>query len=321
MDQASSLGSRIRGSASALMTDCLSKVSPLAATSTLASATGTDGKLHSASTIGDISSSVSSSRIYSPRGLEDTNVGGRSGEQGFRTRSSRLGCDTWDEEWAFEMFPLERRMSYPDHASDSSRLLEESSLSAQGDSQDLDSNRAYQSSRFIDGGINSPHEQSDGAAVVALLSSPNFAIQSLEDGELDSELENDQNRNKTTQLKPELDTELRNLASVNPLYLLPKFSREASDVPERHTGYLFTANISSTRTFSDPPSTSDIMQPWIRMNNNYLVDVWDVLGLAEEKVYSEAVVPQDDAEVFGRECSATSRLAMIKKHIHYLDQW
>lgn len=312
------------------MADCFSRLSPSAATSALASATEYDGKIHSASTFSDSSISESSSRTYSPCALKDTNGVDLPREQGFRTRSSQSGLYGWGEKWAFEIFTSERGTGYPDHASDSRRLLEESmnklnpeghSWSAQGDSQDLGSNWTYISSMFLDGGTGSLHGPSDGAAVVALLSSPNFAIQSLEDEELDDATEHDQNRYKTPQVEPETDTELRKLATVNPLNLLPKFNREASDVPEKDTYYSFTANNSATRTPKNPQSASEIVQPWIGMYNSYLVDVWDVLGFAKTVDYSETVIPCDNAQVLGQECSATSRLAMIRKHIDYLEKW
>lgn len=310
------------------MMDCFTKVSPSAATSALASASGSDGKLPFPSTISGTSTSVSSS-IHLPRGCEHINGVHRLGEQGFRTPSSQSGRFSWGEQWAFEMFTSERGTSYSDYASGSGRLLEEStdrlnpglSRSAQGKSQDLRSIWAYNSSRSVDEGTSSPLDRSDGAAVVALLSSSNFATQSLQDGELDDETERDQNESKTPQFKPEANAELRILATVNPLYLLPEFDREASDVPERGPRDPFTSDTFSTRTPTSPPSASDLWQPWIRMNDSYLVDVWDVLGLAKEHVYSEAVIPHDDAEVLGQEYSATSRLAMIRKHIDYLDKW
>lgn len=308
------------------MTDCFSKVSPSAATSTLALATEYDGKPHSASSFNDSSTSASSSRVYPSRGHEDPNGVDHSGEQGFRTQSSDIGYYSWGEQWAFGMFSSERT-SYPGHASDSRRLLEESvdqlnregpSWSAQGGRQNLGTNQAYMSSMSIDAATTSPPESSDGAAVVALLSSPNFTIQSLEDGELDEEPELERNRCKMPQVKPGTDRELSHPATVNPLW---KFNREASVVPERGTCDPVTAKSSSARTPSNPPSASEVVQPWIGMYNSYLVDVWDVLGLAKEYVYSETVIPHGDAEVLDRECSATSRLTMIRKHINYLDKW
>ena len=197
----------------------------------------------------------------------------------------------------------------------------EGSASAQRDSQDLGSNRAYKSSRCFDRGSTSPYERSDGAAVVALLSSPNFAVQSLEDGELNDETDHDQNRCTTRQFKPETNAELGNLAILHPLYLLPNFNREVSDLPEKGISRSVPADVPYNRTLSNPLSVSDVVQPWIRMNDSYLVDVWDVLGLAKHNVYSKAVIPPDDAEVLSQECSATSRLAMIRKHIDYLDKW
>lgn len=330
MDQAGSIGSRIKGSASALMTDCFSKISPSAATSILASASRSDGKLHSLPAISDSSTLDASSKIYSPRDLDDGNGVHLSGEQGFRTRPSQSGCYNWGQQWAFEMFTSGRGTSYPEYALGSRRLLEHSvdqlkperpSWSTQGDSQKLGSNRAWESSRSIDGVSESPYELSDGAAVVALLSSPNFAVQSLKDGELNDETDHDQNRYQTPQFKLETNAELGNLAAVHPLYLLPKLNQDESDISERDISCSVTADTFCARTSSNPPSASDVMQPWICLNNTYLVDVWDVLGLAERKVYPNAVILHDDVEVLGQECSAMSRLAMIRKHIDYLDRW
>lgn len=332
MDQANSIGSRIRGSASALMADCFSKVSPSAATSALASATGYDGKIHSPSTYSESSTSTSSSRMHSLRGLEDTKAVVRSGEQGFRTRPSQSGCVSWGEKWAFEIFTADLGLgsSYPDHASDSRQLPEESmnqsipegSLwSAQGNSRDSSSYGAYELSRSIDGSLYGPHELSDGAAVVALLSSPNFAMQNLEYGELDDETEHEQNRYKTPQFPPETDAGLGNPVTENPLHPLTKVNREASDVLGRGTCYPLTANISSNRTPSNPTSAPDIEQPWIGINNSYLFDVWDVFGFRLDNVYAEARVPHEDAGIPGQGCPATNRLTMIRKHIDYLDKW
>lgn len=330
MDKGSSIGSRIRGTASALMTDCFSQVSPTAAMSALASASRSDGKLHSLSTISDSSTLESSSQVYSPRCLDDQNGVHGSAEQGFRTRSSESSCYSWGQQWAFEMFTSEPGARYLSHPLNSTRLLEESmnqvnpegcAWSAQRASQGLGLNWAHKSSRCFDRGSNSPYERSDGAAVVALLSSPNFAIQTLEDAELNDETDHDQNKCTTPQLKPETNAELGNLASLHPLYLLPSFNREVSDLPERGTSRSVPANVPCNRTPSNPLSASDVVQPWICMNDSYLIDVWDVLGLAKQTVYLKIVIPPNNVEVLGKECSATSRLAMIRKHIDYLDKW
>lgn len=321
---------RIRGSASALMTDCFVKTSSSAATSVLASASRSDGKLRCLPAISDNLTRESSYEVYPPCDLNDDNSLHRSLEQGFRTQPSRPGCYNWSQQWDFEMFMSEQGTGYPDHALGSRRLLEDSvdqlnpggaSWSAQGDSQGLNSNWAWKSSRPIDEDSDSPYELSDGAAVVALLSSPNFATRCLEDGELNDEIDHDHNRHETPQFKPETNAELGNLATVHPLCLLPKFNREESDISERGISCSVSANTVCARKPSDPPSASDFVQTWIRLNNTYLGDVWDALNLSKEEVHPKALIPHDDVEILGQECSATSRLAMIRKHIDYLDIW
>ena len=81
------------------------------------------------------------------------------------------------------------------------------------------------------------------------------------------------------------------------------------------------ANTFSAGKPSNPPSASGFVQPWIRLKNTYLRDVWGVLNLAKKEAYPKAVIPYDNVEILGQECSATSRLAMIRKHIDYLDNW
>ena len=312
------------------MMDGFSRISPSAATSVLASASTSDGKLHSLPAISDNLTRESSIELYSSCNLDDENGVHRSTEQGFRTQPSQSGCYSWLQQWEFEMFLSERGTGYPDHALGSRRLLEDSVNQlnpggpfwfARGDIQGVNSIRAWKPSRSIDGVSDNPYELSDGAAVVALLSSPNFATQCLEDGELNDETDHDYNRYETPQLKPETNVELENLATVHPLYLLPVFKRQESDNSERPISCSVLANTFCAGKPSNPPSASGFVQPWIRLKNTYLRDVWGVLNLAKKEAYPKAVIPYDNVEILGQECSATSRLAMIRKHIDYLDNW
>lgn len=349
MDQPSSIGSRIRASASALLTDFSTNVSPSSVTLALASALGNDGKSLSMSTFGDYSTLASSSRIDSspfihsyekiPGGVD------LSGEQGFRTRPVDINDYEGAEQRDVELMLSNQDGTWPSHSKWSTKeskdeidqlYREGPSWYSKGGRQAVNSKEAYDQSfkSIYKAGI-WPDEDFDGAAVISLLSSPNFTTtQTLEDGDSDEAPDHGGNSNyKHSHIKPPNNIDPSQTAILNRLHLLPdpNLIKDLGTINGVNYSLVYDPEPSSTEVSSDPPSALAAMQqPWIDILHSYQDEVWDPspLVLPREEVYSDTMIPQGatttpaDLQMYARgKCPASSRLAMIRRHIDFSAIW
>ena len=311
MDHASSVGSRIVASASALTKDFFSVASASDASTALRMES--DGKSLTASTSGHNWSSASSSRIHpacSSSGHEDPNDRDSSREKSFRNRSSD---PTSHGQRAFDSFMADQGVTSPDCIN-----WEEPSWCA-GVTQTPSAKQAHEPSGFASANANRSHEIFDGAAVVSLLSSPDFTVQSLQDDELDEELELEGERYETSYKKRAVDKDLSHLFIPHPRHLLPNFSQESLAHPRSVSDdSMLDSTDSSTRICSHPPSAPAFMRPWIDMLSSYHEEVWGDRIFMENKVHPETPAIDNAARGHRRQSSATSRLEMIRGHLEFL---
>jgi hypothetical protein len=327
--QPSSIGSRIRASASMLMTDVVSNVSPGAATSALASMIGTESKPLSAPTIRDTSTSASSSGIYAPifpLGHEMVNGVGCSGKENFRTRSSDSNDQGSQDRGGFEAFVLNQDRTWA-HPWDDGWLMkgpidqinqEVPSRAPKEGRPTVKSVQAHGSSWCMNAAPPNSHEYSDGADVVSLLINPDFTPQTFEYIERDEEPKYEGQRRKNSQAESATSIDLSHTATLNHLQLLPSSDRKELATPQRVTHDPANARVYSTQLSSKPPSTYAVLQPWIEIFSSYQDEVWGGPFLWRKEVGAKSLVTRGAAEELDRGGPARSRLAMIRRHLDYL---
>lgn len=353
MKQPSSISSRIRASASALLTDFSTNVSPSSATSALASALGNDGKPLSTSTFGDYSTSASSSRIYSSPCIH--NNGKKSdgvdkfGEEGFRTRPIDTGLEQRDverilsnQDWTWSPHSKWLKKGNKDHIDQIDQIdqtLQESpSWYPIGGRSAVDSKEAYCQSREYNFAAGTwPDKDFDGGAVLSLLSSPNFTTtQTFEDGGSDWAPDHEgKSDHKRSHIKPPNNIDISQTATLNPLHLLPDYNLKEELGTINGVSYSLVSDPenSSTGVPNDSSSALAAMKkPWIDILNSYQDEVWDpstpsLPFLPGEEVYSKTTIPQGSTTTAGvklsdqGKCPARRRLAMINRHIDFLGIW
>lgn len=169
-------------------------------------------------------------------------------------------------------------------------------------------------------------EEEDGAAVVKLLSDPNFSIDELADvssgpepvEELTNFLKIDE---RTRQILARLKADLPP-ASVhqipspnNPLNLLPNFNNHSRVSRKEETVSPGTAQISGSYLHCTPPVTQTHVEPWLGVLTNYQDEVWgDLLPLVHE-AREEVRNAMKEGNTALKDCPAVTRLGMILGHI------
>lgn len=165
-----------------------------------------------------------------------------------------------------------------------------------------------------------PDRDIDGAAVVMLLSSPDFFLQQEPDVDMfaeTTELDRVYDKPKRTDFWAEARPPL--VTHSNPLNLLPDFqnAREpAAPYPTRPDQSW--ENSESTNPSVNAASEYGKLHAWIEILDSYQDQVWgDLLPLVQE-ARSEIRVNKEVPTEARRDTPATRRLAMILKHIDHL---
>lgn len=331
--QSSSIGSRIEASAAMLMTDLVSNVSPGAATSTLSSIIETEGKPFPAPTFRDTSTSASSSGIHPPTFSLDhaiINGVGRSGKESFRTQPSDSNEQRWPDQSSFEAFLSIQDMTWLAHPLDDSWLMkgpidqinqEVPPWAVKEHVPTVKSVQAHGVSWPMNAASPHSHECSDGAAVVSLLTNPDFTLQAFEYIEQDEDPKYEGKRREIAQAEPATSLDLSDTATLNPLHLLPNYDRKGLATPQRVTNDPANARVCSTQKSTKPPSAYAVLRPWIDIFGSYQDEVWGAQFLLEEAVGRKSLVTRDAAKELDRGCPAKRRLAMIRRHLDYLAKW
>lgn len=157
----------------------------------------------------------------------------------------------------------------------------------------------------------------DGAAVVALLSDPNFC---MDEDPIGSSIFGMENNFDVQPKIPEVDgqaaTPCNQVSAINPLDLLPDFKGSQNSFSTTQPTKLSAATSSLSESYIYDKSQLRLhhgdLQPWLDMLNKYQDEVWgDMLFLVqearEEAKAATEYIPEDQP--------ATRRLRMLLKHL------
>ena len=166
----------------------------------------------------------------------------------------------------------------------------------------------------------------DGAAVVKLLSNPDFATDELPDplyepgpSEEHTTLweANEHTQEILTSLKADLPpVPVHRIPSPdNPLNLLPNFNNQTRVFGKEYTEASSKSQSSGLYVIATPPGAQLDLEPWLGVLTNYQDDVWgDLLPLVKE-ARQEVRNAMEGSKVTLKDCPAVRRLGMILGHI------
>ena len=160
------------------------------------------------------------------------------------------------------------------------------------------------------------NDDTDGSAVVALLSDPEFSVDEDPSESLGFTPEHDSNfRTKNSQDGTRTALSLNQVSTINPLDLLPDFRSPPVDGSTTRSKKLpATMSNSPEGHMYDETQLQmhgDCLQPWLNMLNRYRDEVWgDMLPLVQEALQEAKTVKERIPE----DQPATRRLRMLLKH-------
>ncbi len=162
-----------------------------------------------------------------------------------------------------------------------------------------------------------PVDNTDGAAVVALLSDPDLFIDEDPINSSTFETENFANvHTKNQKVDARAATPLNQVSAINPLDLLPDFRRPRRGFNTTRSANLSAATANLPEGYMYDKSQLQLhdgdLQPWLDLLNRYQDEVWgDILPLVqearEEAKAAKEQIPEDQP--------ATRRLRMLLKHL------
>ena len=330
-ESSGSIATRVQDSASGLVHQTILNPSAGFVTGVLASSAADAGKGGSGSssagpsqfTVSSLSPNVHASSVYSPADSRN----GTTEWESFRLHPRYRKNGGYFDHYDFGDFmsrssapSLAEPSNWPDIGEDSAAANERFVLQSRPSKANIQVSSARQCNNHghpvkkISGLTNN---SDDGAAVVALLSDPDFLIDEDPADFWGIETENlatcpDENLEMHAQAAAPLDQ----VSAINPLDLLPDFRRPQG-------GANMTRSARRSATISDPPEGyiynknllqrhDGDLQPWLDMLNKYQDEVWgDILRLVheahEEAKASKERIPEDQP--------ATRRLRMLLKHL------
>ncbi len=157
----------------------------------------------------------------------------------------------------------------------------------------------------------------DGAAVVALLSDPNLC---KDEDPIDSsifEMENNSNvQPKILEVDAQAATPFNQVSAINPLDLLPDFKGPQNDFSTTRPANLSAATSNLSEGYMYDKSQLQLhhgdLQPWLDMLNKYQDEVWGDMLLLVQEAREEAKAAK---EYIPEDQPATRRLRMLLKHL------
>lgn len=309
MHRTASLPGTIRASTSGLLQSSFRRPSPGSVTNSLASLNADACKVASASSSanpGEASSSSQASTVCGDDAILERSLAGES----FR---SERAISTQEGQVEFDEFMARSQGLEPDSESMGYDLPAMRELAARSLKDDeYDNPFPFQVEANSQSVINPEDEtliqNSDGAAVVALLSKPDFTIETEADDSDDLlALEYGSGRNEELLGNQRQDKSTDPLAPMNPLDLMPDFGTSWEPV---HPSNYFHGDSFSDAKFDD-------IQPWANILNRYHDEVWgDMLPLVKE-AREEVKAAKASPDGALQERPAIRRLGMLLKHLEY----
>lgn len=244
------------------------------------------------------------------------------GEHGFRTRSSdSIHCEGTQQR-AFECFKSDQGRTESGSTSDSTKLINEvkDQTSPKESSWFTKSKEVQELNGSVKTDVAWPLDESDGAAVVSLLSSPDFVVQGVEHEGLDEELELEDNRYETTKTNSTADISHRRPATLHTRHLIPKFNEKNLDKPNLALPQwtLPDTNLGATtetyHLIPIEPSPCVFTRPWVELGNSYQEQVWGDQFSVGDGIHSGTGSIQAAAHVYHRQ-PVRERLDMIRRHL------
>lgn len=330
-ESSGSIATRVRASASGLVRQTILNPSAGFMTGALASSTADAGKGGSGSssagpsqsTVSSLSPNVQDSSVHSPADSRNESTEWVS----FRLHPGYRKNDGYIDQYDFGDFMsrssgpgLAKPSNWSDRGDDSASANEKFVLQSRPSKANIQLSSAPQ--RDIHGhpvkktlGLNNDND--DGAAVVSLLSGPDFSVDEDSADFWGFETENLATcDDKNLEMEALAAAPLDQVSAVNPLDLLPDFRRPQNNATT-------TRLASLTATTSDFPESyvydktqvqlhGGDLQPWLDMLNKYQDEVWGymlplVQEAREEAKASKERIPEDQP--------ATRRLRMLLKHL------
>lgn len=328
---AASVARRIQASASGLVRESVLRPSASSMTRSLASSTANASKGGSESssagpsqtTLSSISSSAQSSSVHnSPYSTRESTEW-----ESFRSHPRHEENSDYTDQFGFGDFTsqdsglnLSESREWSDREEDVIDLKEKLVLRSHLSKGNVQSGSALQDSicgHTISKATGLPNGDIDGAAVVALLSDPNFFM--IEDPINSSSFETEYKINVQPKM-PEMDVQaampFNQVSAINPLDLLPDFRGSRDGVNTARSANLLAATSNLAEGYMSDKSQWQLhdgdLQPWLDMLNKYQDEVWgDILPLVQE-AREEAKVAK---EHIPENQPATRRLRMLLKHL------
>jgi len=305
-----SLPGRIGASASGLLQTSFGRTSPGSVANSLTSlnADADASKGASASSSNSSGEASSSSQAFSARGGSAASRRALP-EESFRSELGRPGISTQNSQVDFDEFvarsqgPGPRFEPIDDDISWSGQLTAHSYIQEEENGSQLTQEEAS-----FQQAVAPSEEQlirnSDGAAVVALLSDPGFTIET-ELNDSDAFMPSDKREELLSDKRPNESADL--FALTNPLDLMPDFDSSWESV---HLAHYFNGETFSDASFSN-------IQPWADILDRYHDEVWgDMLPLVKE-AREEVKAAKASPEGALQDRPAIRRLGMLLKHLDH----